>query len=71
MASPAAEFHVIDLQPVVISKSDPVLSGLDGEIGQATGEGSIESPAAAPVLNPYERQLDEAIFTVMRFSPCI
>lgn len=67
MSSTAAEFHVIDLQPVEISKTDTVLSGLDGGAGRATGERSVESPAVAPVLNPLERQLDEAIFTVMRF----
>lgn len=67
MASPAAEFHVIDLQPIGISKTDPVISGLDGGAGQASSERPVDIPAAAPILNPLERQLDEAIFTVMIF----
>lgn len=52
-------YHVIDLQPV---------NRGEGVCGTRTRRGSEEGKAkrasAAPVLNPLERQMDEAIFTV-------
>ena len=58
----AADFHVIDLQAV--GRSD---SGMDVTTISETdvGREAATTRSAAPVLNPVERQMDEAIFKVI------
>lgn len=59
VASNASDFHVIDLQAVGRSGN-----GMDvtDTVDTAFGGKTAATPSAAPVLNPVERQMDEAIF---------
>lgn len=66
----AADFHVIDLQAVGLrDNADMDISGVDGREGEAFKGGAAAKRAAAPILTPVERQMDEAIFTVSRLFP--
>lgn len=58
----AVDVHVIDLKPV--GRSDATTM----DVGKVPGEGcdGAGTRPAALVLNPVERQMDEAIFTVRR-----
>ncbi|CAM9261899.1 unnamed protein product, partial [Hapterophycus canaliculatus] len=70
----AADFHVIDLQAVGRSEEDDMdTSGMDRDVAkrggaiEAAGKASAaEKRAAAPVLTPVERQMDEAIFMAFK-----
>lgn len=61
LASGASDFHVIDLQAVGRGGNSMLVTGTgDTTFGGKTAANS----SAAPVLNPVERQMDEAIFKV-------
>lgn len=66
-----ADFHVIDLQAVGLRDNADmdVSSGVDRKEGEPVRGRAAAKRTAAPILTPVERQMDEAIFTVSRFSP--
>lgn len=66
----APDFHVIDLHPVRRSENSTDLAALDGRVGGDRGVAVTKRQVAAPVLNPVERQMDEAIFKVRFRRPC-
>lgn len=60
----APDIHVIDLQPIGRIDNAVDNAGLGGG-GMGGGKGKAAAPQRpAPVLNPAERQIDEAIFAV-------
>lgn len=61
-ASSASDFHVIDLQAV--GRSSNSIMHVTGTGDTSFGGKTAATPSAAPVLNPVERQMDEAIFKV-------
>jgi len=79
-ASPSAvarsDFHVIDLQAVGRGQSDGMdISAMGGGRRGGAADGAVAATAkrtaAAPILTPVERQVDEAIFTVSRRRFCV
>ena len=68
-SSASANFQVIDLQRIGKSETAEMdVSGVYRGARLGAGETSTRSQAgAAPVLNPLERQVDEAIFSVSKW----